>query len=256
MPRRPKPPRLYLRAARDNDRDATWVILDRGREISTGASAANIQRAEAALAAHIAGKAKPHVGPRDPSQVLIADVLADYAAALAKKTRRPDLIALAIVKLSNFFDIRPANSINPELCEKYVEWRTAQRDARAKKSMGRPIAKATARRELGVLGAALKWGWENTRIDRLVPIKKPEDALPRERHLTRSEAAALLAAALGWDKNGKRHPRSDQSAPRALHPFGDLYWQPTLNLCTLFEGGLWDSEHGECGAAQPALCGT
>jgi len=29
-----------------------------------------------------------------------------------------------------------------------------------------------------------------------------------------------------------------------------------VNLCTLFEGGLWDSEHGECGAAQPALCGT
>jgi hypothetical protein len=131
--------------------------------------------------------------------------LADYAAAHAKKTQRPDLIALAIDRLSKFFDIRPANSINPELCGKYVEWRTAQRDARAKKSMGRPIAKATARRELGVLGAALKWGWENTRIDRLVPVKKPEDALPRERHLTRSEAAALLAAALGWDKNGKRH---------------------------------------------------
>jgi hypothetical protein len=142
MPRRPKSPRLYLRAARDNDRDATWGILDRGREISTGAGAADIQRAEAALAAHIGGKAKPYVGPRDPSQVLIADVLADYAAAHAKKTRRPDLIALAIDKLSKFFDIRPANSINPELCEKYVEWRTAQQDGRAKKSTGRPIAKA------------------------------------------------------------------------------------------------------------------
>ena len=56
-----------------------------------------------------------------------------------------------------------------------------------------------------MLAAALNWCWRNKRLDRPIPITLPVQSEPRERHLTRSEAARLLAGALGWDKDGRRH---------------------------------------------------
>jgi integrase len=56
-----------------------------------------------------------------------------------------------------------------------------------------------------VLGAALRWCWKEGKIDRLMPISLPPQAGPRQRHLNRSEVAALLAGALGWDRDGVRH---------------------------------------------------
>ena len=57
-------------------------------------------------------------------------------------------------------------------CNAYVRWRTQQVNARAKKN-GKPITEATARRELVVLGAALRWCWKEGKIDRLIPISLP-----------------------------------------------------------------------------------
>jgi integrase len=205
MPRRPKPPRLYLRPDRAGERSSTWVILDRGREISTGAAAEDISGAEAALAAYIGGKHRPITGPRDPSQVLIVDVLADYAEGHARSTRRPEIIGRSIERLSEFFGIGPASTVNAELCAQYTQWRANRQDMRAK--IQRTVSAASARRELSVLGAALTWGWRNGRIDRLMPIKLPPATPARQRHLTRSEAARLLLAALGWDlRTGQRNP--------------------------------------------------
>ncbi len=85
-----------------------------------------------------------------------------------------------------------------------MKLRVRQTDARAKKNR-RPIKPSTARRELVVLGAALRWCWNEHNIDRPIPVWLPDQAEPRERHLTRSEAAALLAGALGWDRHGVRH---------------------------------------------------
>ena len=56
-----------------------------------------------------------------------------------------------------------------------------------------------------MLSAALRWCWKEGKIDRPIPITLPPQAGPRERHLSRSEVAALLAGALGWDQKGVRH---------------------------------------------------
>ncbi len=202
MPRRSKGARLYLR--RHRQRAAVWVILDHGREISTGAGQGDIGAAEEALANHIGQKHRPDFGEGDPSLVLIADALAEYGEKHAPTTRRPDLIGGAIGKLIDFFGPRAAAAVTSASCNEYVQWRVRQPDARALQD-GKRIKPSTARRELVVLGAALRWCWKEGKIDRPIPVWLPSQPAPRERHLTRTEAAALLAGALGWDGRGVRH---------------------------------------------------
>jgi integrase len=202
MPRPAKGARLYLRDRRQ--RGAVWVILDHGREISTGASESDIGTAEKVLAEYIGRKRRPRFGNGQADQVLIADVLAEYGDIHGPKTRRPDLIGFAIGKLLDFFGDRTTGSITRAACNAYVDWRVKQ--AQARHSLNKkPIKSSTARRELVVLSAALRWCWKEGKIDRPIPITLPPQAGSRERHLSRREVAALLAGALGWDRNGLRH---------------------------------------------------
>jgi integrase len=202
MPPRPSPPRLYLR--RRPDGASTWIILDHGRQISTGALADDRRTAEKALENYLGQKHRPDFGDGHPARVAIADVLSAYAEKHGPSTARPDLIARAILNLGEWFEGRMVATITPESCRDYITWRCEQRDARAK-NKGKLISIGTARRELVVLAAALNWCWKNNRLDRPIPITLPQQSEPRERHLTRSEAARMLAGALGWDKEGNRH---------------------------------------------------
>jgi integrase len=202
MPRRSKGARLYLRRRRG--RAPQWVILDAGVEFGTAAGENDLQAAENALAHYLANKRRPQFGDGHPSRVLIADILADYGENHGPTTKRADLIGGAINKLVEFFGGKTLSTITSVTCHAYVRWRTQQGNARAKKN-GKPIKESTARRELVVLGAALRWCWKEGKIDRLIPVSLPPQAGPRQRHLNRSEVAALLAGALGWDRDGVRH---------------------------------------------------
>jgi integrase len=203
MPRQSKSARLWLR--RRQGRAAQWVILDHGREVRTNAGEHDLGAAENALAQYLANKRRPQFGDGHPSNVWIADVLAEYGENHGSTTRRPDLIGGAITRLVEFFGDQTASAITTAICKKYVQWRVRQFDARAKKA-AKPIQSSTAGRELVVLGAALRWCWKEGKLDRLVPVTVPPKPSPRQRHLSRSEVAALLAGALGWDRQGKRHP--------------------------------------------------
>jgi integrase len=134
----------------------------------------------------------------------VGRLLAEYGEVHGPKTRRPDLIGFAIAKLLDFFGDKTAGSITRASCDGYVDWRVKQSHARTS-HRGKPIKPATARRELVVLSAALRWCWKEGKIDRPIPITLPPQAGPRERHLSRSEVAALIAGALGWDQKGVRH---------------------------------------------------
>ena len=111
-------------------------------------------------------------------------------------TARPqaaaNLIGGAITKLLEFFGDQTVAAVTSATCKKYVQWRVRQFNARAK-GIAKPIKPSTARRELVVLGAALRWCWREGKLDRLVPVTLPTEASPRQRHLSRTEVAALLA---------------------------------------------------------------
>ena len=156
-----------------------WTEQGRSRERSTGTPDRKV--AEIALAEFIHARART-AGPRDPSQVLVTDILADYAEEHAKETGAPWRIAMAIKALVPFWQQRTVADVQRDTCRAFAEAR------------GR--SPGTVRRELGVLRAAINHAFRRGRITRTVAVDLPDRPEPRDRWLTRKEAAALLRASL------------------------------------------------------------
>jgi integrase len=199
-----QPPRLKLRRARKG-RNAIWVIKDREREISTGVGESERGKAEIAFEVYLVKNRQPSFGDGHPNQVLIGDCLSIYCEKHGPTIARPDGLALEVERLAEFLGDRFVAEITPELCGDYVKWRCAQRDKRATKSAGRTIKPSTAKRELVTLSAAMNWCWRNKRLDRPVVVTLPKVTENRERYLRRDEVAALLWAALGFNRDGTRN---------------------------------------------------
>ena len=92
--------------------------------------------------------------------------MSEYGENHGPTTRRADLIGNSITKLVEFFGEKTVSTITSVTCNAYVRSRTRQVNARAKNN-GKPIKEATARRELVVLGAALRWCRKEGKLDRL-----------------------------------------------------------------------------------------
>ena len=192
---------------------------------STGAREGDIGTAESALANYLARKNRPDFGDGHPARVLIADVLADYGETHGPTTSCPEIIGAAITKLLEYFGDQTVAAVTSATCKKYVQWRVLQFNARAKVN-ARPIKPSTARRELVVLGAALRWCWREAKLDRLVPVTLPTEASPRQRHLSRTEGRVACGRfRLG---SARQTPsRQDQSSLSAVHTYWALHWDKT-----------------------------
>jgi hypothetical protein len=94
------------------------------------------------------------------------------------------------VPLLKHFGENTCWEINAESCKAYVE-------RRGDGELGRPVKSGTARRELVTLSAALSFAHEQRKISQPVPVSLPRESEPRRRWFRRSEAAALVAGALG-----------------------------------------------------------
>lgn len=199
MPRPAKGPRLYLRPARPGQ-NAVWVILDTidGRhEESTGCSPDDRRGAEKALKEYIARK---HVATvvrdvRDPENIPVANVIALYAKHVAGKHARPEETASRLKRLLEFFDGKVLAQINGDLCREYAATRTP----------------AAARRELEELRAAINFHRREGHCTHIISVALPEPGAPRERWLTRKEAAQLIRAAWRYREIQKGVPTDRRS---------------------------------------------
>ena len=178
MPRRNTGPRLRFLAKR-GCYYIVWTERGRSRERST--STTNRREAEIALANFLHTRTRS-AGPRDPNEILVTDLLADYAEERGPKTAAPWRIGSAITALTPFWEGRTAAEITRQTCGRYV--------------VARARSNGTARRELGVLRAACNHAYEDGKMTRTIPVHLPDGAKPRDRWLTRTEAAALLRAAI------------------------------------------------------------
>lgn len=153
----------------------TWTERGRSRERSTGTT--ERERAQIALAEFLQQRDR-RAGPRDPSAILVTDVLNEYQQQRGPKVSAPSRIAYAVLALTDFFEGNSIADVTPRTCGRYVEKR------------GRSAG--TSRRELGVLRAAINLAHRNGRITRPVAVELPERPEPRDRWLTREEVAALI----------------------------------------------------------------
>jgi len=113
--------------------------------------------------------------------VLITDLLADYCLARESKVAAPGRIAAALIPLIGYWKGLYAGRVTRQSCEEYVKWRSR--------------SNGTARRELGVLRAAINHAHMEGLLSRSVPVHLPERPEPRQRWLTKREAGRLLREA-------------------------------------------------------------
>jgi len=108
-----------------------------------------------------------------------------------------------INKLLEFWGLKTLDMVKGSTCREYVTWRTSQKLHHAKggEAAKKRVTVGTARRELETLRAAINFYHAEFTLHAVPKVTLPEKSVPRERWLTRSEAARLLGAALGfvWD---------------------------------------------------------
>jgi integrase len=202
MPARNKGPRLYLRRARrdkEGGHSSVWLILDGNNQRSTGCAPNDIAGAERALATYLASKharAAREVGGRDPDQIPIADVLTLYLTDVVPKHARPEETKGRIRELDKLFGDRMLSYVTGETGRTYAAQRSTD---------------AAARRELEDLRAAINYHRRENLHDKIVSVVLPNERLPRDRWLTRSEAARLVKAAWHYREVQKGYPTGRRS---------------------------------------------
>lgn len=220
MSRTSKGPRLYKRAARRKNgavvRNPVWVVLDGSKEISTGVAATPDQskapkEALKFLSDYLIKQVRPERKAREIDDIPIADVLSIYLddhidvdkPANELVTRERELVQ-TIGRLNEYWGSHVLTDINTRECKGYLKHR--------EKHGGGP---GGARRDLEYLRAAINHhGAENLHYGK-VSVWLPEKGQPRERWLTRDEAARMIWAAwryreiqtihVGPDKGKKVH---------------------------------------------------
>ena len=179
MARRKQGPRL-----RWHRKGGAWYICwtdegGRSRELSTGTC--DSEEAQEVFGDWLIDhKPAASTGPSDPAKTLVTDVLADYGIAKVDKVVGGETLANSIAALASLWEGKTVAEI-PGYVDTYVK-------RRAK-------APGTMRRELGVLQAAINYSHKQGRLTRSVAVELPEAPAPKDRVLSRQEAADLIRAA-------------------------------------------------------------
>lgn len=190
MPRKEKSARLYWRQRQD--RASFWEIRDGRHRISTGTD--DRTQAEEQFAAYLQHKYRP-IGPAGPQNITVAQVLTIYAEEHAMHVASPERVGYAIEELVKFWGDLPVSSITGPTCRRYASSRMTR--------FGKLASSGTTRRELGVLQAALNYCHREGYLVTAPKVVLPPKSLPKERWLTRQEAAWLLRAARNLRVDGR-----------------------------------------------------
>lgn len=118
-------------------------------------------------------------------------MLAHYAEEHVPDLAHPELVGYHMVPLLEYFGEKTCDFIDRAACRGYWRGRMAGKIGRRK------VTEGTARRELETLQAALNFAHADKKLIFPIVVTKPEKAPRRERWLTRTEAALLVAGALG-----------------------------------------------------------
>ena len=185
MPRKSKGARLHLRPARRDSAGklthrATWVIRDGTSYHATGCAEREVAKAEQALKDYIALKYEPKRKEQDIDKIPIADVLSIFIDA------RPDIYVEnpnaqkfinRIERLNDFWRTMMLSEVNGENCRAYTRHRGNT---------------GGSRRDLEDLRAAIGHHSAEGLHRGTVRVVLPKKGDPRDRWLTRSEAAKLI----------------------------------------------------------------
>lgn len=196
MPRTRKPTRVHM-----DPKTGDWrIFFSSGKRKRLGLRGPNAREAaEEALKEELLIEALGSNAPRSTDRTPVVDVLYRYALAKEDVVEQPHLIADAIAALSPFWGAKTVAEINRDNCKAYTKWRMEgglrrHQIATDGNSFSKAsISRSTARRDLTTLKAALKLAHDDGVLSGLIPtVVLPAETPPRDRVLTRDEAAAIL----------------------------------------------------------------
>ena len=183
MPRRSKSARLWLRPARRSGgrtiARAVWIIIDGNQHIATGCLEDQARDAEKRLAAYIAEKYSPARHARDIDHIDVADVLSIYLEDCGPRMVDQPKLERCIGRLNDYWGGKMLSQVTAAECRAYARVR------------GKP---GGARADLETLRAAINHHAKENLHYGVVRVTLPRKGPPRDRWLTRDEAAKLLWA--------------------------------------------------------------
>jgi hypothetical protein len=214
MPTLRKGARLWLRPARRDKAGrivakAVYIILDAGKHYPTGCFAGEAECAERKLAEYIASKYQAARKERDLDDISVADVLSIYVDDCGPRQRNRKKFDERIGRLNEFWGSKRLSEVSGETCRAYVL---------ARGNLG------GSRRDLEDLRAAINHHANEGLHRSIVRVTLPEKGLPRERWLTRSEAAKLLWVCWRHRELQLRHrgPDKGKKLPTTRYPLRHL----------------------------------
>ena len=205
------------------ERNGVFYIRTLDKRISTGTR--DRREADRALARYIAERDRP-IGPSGADTVTVAEVLDRYGAEHAPTVADTARIGYAILALEPYLGALPVSSLTGAVCRRYTK--------------DRGVAPGTARKELGTLQAALNFAAREGYLTAAPKVWLPSKPAPRDRWLTRDEAAALIRAA-------RRNPKAHHLIRfilTALYTGSRSETILALRFMPHFNGGHIDTETG------------
>jgi integrase len=191
-----------------------WLIRDGQRDFATGcvgspADKGPPEAAQEALANYIANKYRPARKSRDIEQIDIADVLSIYLDDCADDQADQKKLEGRISRLNSFWGGRMLSDVSTATCKDYV------------KDRGNT---GGSRRDLEDLKAAIGHHASENLHRAIVNVWLPPKGAPRDRWLTRSEAARLLWACWRHREVQTRHrgPDKGRKLPTGKRPLQHL----------------------------------
>lgn len=185
MPRPRKPARLYQRTD-----TGEWIIRGAGPDRRTGFRGDGERaKAEAALARHLIERGEAPA-PKNPEELPVNLLVADYCAARADEVADPDRMDNAAMALAPFWAGKSVKNVTEANCKAYLSHREKE---------GR--SRSTVRRELSTMRAALNFA--RSRLTKVPDVWLPAETDPRPDWLTRDEFAAVLWEL--WRQKRSRH---------------------------------------------------
>jgi integrase len=204
MPRQSKGARLYLRAARRKGgriiKSAVWIIIDGSKHVATGCLKHQTGEAEKRLAAYIAEKYQPSRLSRDIDQIDVSDVLSIYLDDCGPRIAGQPKLERTIARLNDYWGGKMLSEVTSAQCRAYVSSRHKAGGARA---------------DLETLRAAINHHAKENLHYGIVRVTLPPKGPPRDRWLTRSEAAKLIWACWRYREQQTVHRGSRKGAPVA-----------------------------------------
>lgn len=200
MPRSNKGARLHLRKERRDasgavTHHATWIIRDGKRDTFTGCLGHEVGEAEQRLKDYIASKYQPKRKERDIESILITDVLSIFVDDARDRQVNKMQFDRRMLRLADWWTGKMLAEITGETCRAYQA------------SRGN---KGGARRDLEDLRAAVNHHAKEGLHRGAVRVALPSRGQPRDRWLTRSEAAKLIWACWRAREMQRRHRGPDK----------------------------------------------